>query len=239
MLATREEINKKYNETQKEIIENYRKTVDDISKSTKKNSKETKKSNPIDAVRTDTFRNIAGVYCKCIIENVLVDTMRNLDSICKALVNKFSEGSEIEDDVKDSFYRLFLWKGYPKEKIEEYFHLTRINNHENKYYGFCISYMETQLLEAVEKEKSKIDSFCQNILNSMNEQQYFENLKKMVEFKFKNITLLSLLEFTKLGGRRTPFEKRLKSDLILLARSRKIHVTQSMTKPTIISLLRK
>ena len=171
--------------------------------------------------------------------------MKNLDSICQALVNKFSEDSEIDDldDVKDdvtnSFYRLFLWKGYPEKKIKEYFHLSRISNHENQYYGSCKYYMETQLHEAVEKEKSKIDSFCQNILNSMNEQQYFEDLKDMVESEFENITFLSLHEFTKLGGRRTPFEKRLKSDLILLARSRKIHVTQSMTKPTIISLLRK
>ena len=94
-----------------------------------------------------------------------------------------------------------------------------------------------------------VKNFCKKTLESINENSNSASLKasltKLIIDGIKNRIKQTyppqyrMLELSKKGGQRTPFEKRLKADLILLARSRKIHVTQSMSKSHIISLLRK
>ena len=93
-----------------------------------------------------------------------------------------------------------------------------------------------------------VKNFCKKTLESINENSNSASLKasltKLIIDGIKNnldktSAQYKLLNSLKTGGQRTPFEKRLKTDLILLARSRKIHVTQSMSKSHIISLLRK
>ena len=84
-----------------------------------------------------------------------------------------------------------------------------------------------------------IDKVCEETLKSMGEDPKNSTLKKLIRAGIKNNLSKTSAQYNMVAGQRTPFEKRLKPDLILLAKSRKIHVTQSMTKSQIISLLRK
>jgi hypothetical protein len=141
-------------------------------------------------------------------------------------------GTSTPDQLKNAIVFYIIDQGYRRFFSEENY-----QRQQPEIEKKVKTYIEGKIKDAYNKEKASEIEFCTYVLYQMNLATIGDNMTNLQEIIHLNIEK-RFSEFSR-GGRRICYEKRLKADLFALAKSRKNHVVQSMTKTQIISLLRK
>jgi len=198
----------------------------------------------IDAERTAFNEMLADMY----ITDFLVYTC--LDTIAKQIKNnnaaymfmevqlKISSTTTTDEQIKKAI--LFdIYERHFKIILVKYFNEDDYSTEPEANIKKTVEkYVDDKLITALSDETAKrtTTEFCDYVAFVFKGDYDKIQLSKMIELKI--IDRIRMINPSG-GGRKIVYEKRLKSDLIALAKSKQIHVVQSMTKTHIIALLRK